>query len=55
MPSDLLTVAEVKEHVTTGLSRMTALGPHLIDAQDAYILRMVGPHDPRYHDSLRER
>ena len=44
MPSDLLTVAEVKEHVTTGLSD-TALG-RLIDAQDAYILRMVGPHDP---------
>ena len=44
MPSELLTVAEVKEHVTTGLSD-TALG-RLIDAQDSYIQRMVGPHDP---------
>ena len=44
MASDLLTVAEVKEHVTTGLSD-AALG-RLIDAQDSYIRRMVGPHDP---------
>ena len=44
MASDLLTVAEVKEHVETGLSD-TALG-RLIDAQDSYIRRMVGPHDP---------
>ena len=44
VPSELLTVAEVKEHVTTGLSD-TALG-RLIDAQDSYIQRMVGPHDP---------
>ena len=44
MASDLLTVAEVKEHVETGLSDI-ALG-RLIDAQDAYIRRMVGPHDP---------
>ena len=44
MASDLLTVAEVKEHVTTGLSD-TALG-RLIDSGDAYIRRMVGSHDP---------
>ena len=44
MASDLLTVAEVKEHVGTGLPD-AALG-RLIDAQDAYIRRMVGEHDP---------
>ena len=44
MASDLLTVDEVKEHVTTGLSD-TAL-ERLIDSQDAYIRRMVGQHDP---------
>ena len=44
MASDLLTVAEVREHVTTGLTD-TAL-ERLIDAQDAYIQRIVGQHDP---------
>ena len=44
MASELLSVAEIKEHVTTGLSD-EALG-RLIDAQDSYIRRMVGPHDP---------
>ena len=44
MASELLTVAQVKEHVTTGLSD-EALG-RIVDAQDAYIRRMVGPHDP---------
>ena len=44
MASDLLTVDEVKEHVTTGLSD-SALG-RLIDSQDAYIRQMVGQHDP---------
>ena len=44
MASDLLTVAEVKEHITTGLS--DAALERLIDAQDAYIRRMVGEHDP---------
>ena len=44
MASDLLTVAEVKEHVTTGLT--DAALERLIDAQDSYIRRMVGPHDP---------
>ena len=44
MASDLLTVAEVKEHVTTGLSD-TAL-ERVVDGEDAYIRRMVGEHDP---------
>ena len=44
MASDLLTVDEIKEHVTTGLSD-AALG-RLIDSQDAYIRQMVGQHDP---------
>ena len=44
MASDLLTVAEVKEHVATGLSD-TAL-ERIVDAQDAYIRHMVGEHDP---------
>ena len=44
MASDLLTVDEIKEHVTTGLSDV-ALG-RLIDSQDAYIRQMVGQHDP---------
>ena len=44
MASDLLTVAEVKEHVTTGLSG--AALERVIDSQDAYIRRMVGQHDP---------
>ena len=44
MASVLLTVDEVKEHVTTGLSD-AALG-RLIDSQDAYIRQMVGQHDP---------
>ena len=44
MASDLLTVAESRSTWTTGLSD-TALG-RLIDAQDSYIRRMVGPHDP---------
>ena len=44
MASALLTVAQVKEYVTTGLPD-AALGL-LIDAQDAYIRRMVGEHDP---------
>ena len=42
--SDLLTVAEVKERVTTGLP--DAALELLIDAQDSYIRRMVGEHDP---------
>ena len=42
--SDLLTVAEVKERVSTGLP--DAALELLIDAQDAYIQRMVGEHDP---------
>ena len=44
MASDLLTVAEVREHVTTGLS--DAALERVIDGQDAYIRRMVGEHDP---------
>ena len=44
MASDLLTVAEVKEHVATGLTD-AALG-RIVDAQDDYIRRMVGQHDP---------
>ena len=44
MASDLLTVDEVKEHVTTGLS--DAALERLIDSQDAYIRQMVGQHDP---------
>ena len=44
MASDLLTVAEVKEHVTTGLS--DAALERLIDAQDSYIRQIVGQHDP---------
>ena len=44
MASVLLTVAEVREHVTTGLS--DAALERVIDGQDAYIRRMVGPHDP---------
>ena len=44
MASDLLTVDEVKEHVTTGLSD-AALG-RLIDSGDAYIRQMLGQHDP---------
>ena len=44
MASELLTVSEVREHVTTGLSD-AALG-RVIDGQDAYIRRMVGEHDP---------
>ena len=44
MPSDLLTIAEVRESVETGLSD-GALG-RIIDAQDAYILRLAGQHDP---------
>ena len=44
MASDLLTVAEVKEHVTTGLS--DAALERIVNAQDAYLRRMVGQHDP---------
>ena len=44
MASDLLTVSELKEHVTTGLSDEAL--ERLIDSQDAYIRRMVGEHDP---------
>ena len=44
MASDLLTVAEVKEHVTTGLS--DAALERLIDAQDSYIRQKLGQHDP---------
>ena len=44
MASDLLSVAEVKEHVSTDLSD-TAL-ERIVDAQDLYIRQMVGVHDP---------
>ena len=44
MASDLLSTAQVKEHLTTELSD-DALD-RLINAADAYILRRVGPHDP---------
>ena len=44
MASDLLTVAEVKESVQTGLSD-AALG-RIVDAEDAYLRRMLGEHDP---------
>ena len=44
MASALLSVSEVKEHVATGLSD-TAL-ERIVDAQDSYIRRMVGEHDP---------
>ena len=49
MASDLLTVAEVKEHVATGLTD-AALG-RIVDAQDDYIRRMVGQHDPASPDT----
>lgn len=44
MPSDLMTVAEMREHVATGLT--DAALERVMDAQDDYIIRMVGPHDP---------
>ena len=44
MASDLLTTAQVKEHLSTELS--DAALERLIDASDAYIRRQVGPHDP---------
>ena len=56
MASDLLTVAEVKEHVSTGLP--DAALQRLINAQDAYIRRMVGEHDPAttmVYEEQRER
>ena len=54
MASDLLTLDEVKVHVTTGLP--DAALERLIDSQDAYIRQMVGQHDPAstmvYEDEL---
>ena len=44
MASDLLTLDELKEHVTTGLP--DAALERLIDSQDAYIRSHVGQHDP---------
>ena len=56
MASDLLTVDEVKEHVTTGLS--DAALERLIDSQDAYIRQVVGQHDPAstmvYEDDIEK-
>ena len=44
MASDLLTVDEMKEYLTTGLSD-TAL-QRLIDSEDGWLRRMLGQHDP---------
>ena len=54
MASDLLSVAQVKAHVTTGLP--DAALERLISSQDAYIRSQVGQHDPAdtmvYEDEL---
>ena len=44
MPSELMTLVEMKEHVQSGLG--DAALQRIVDAQDAYIRRMVGEHDP---------
>lgn len=44
MASDLLTTAELREHLETGLS--DAALERLVDSADAYLIRMKGQHDP---------